>query len=112
MTLKADNSGQFLSFSRAASGISSFTHQEIGNIEGETVFEQDIRFGMNGSIEYGADTSKGTTTAFNSTAFKLRFANSKFSFNGKEIGTGEKDTWYHIVITARPDFKALQCKNI
>lgn len=110
MTLKADNSGQFLSFSRAASGISSFTHQEIGNIEGETVFEQDIRFGMNGSIEYGADTSKGTTTAFNSTAFKLRFANSKFSFNGKEIGTGEKDTWYHIVITADPTSKLCNAK--
>lgn len=110
MTLKSDDSGQFLSFSRATSGNSSFTHQETGNIEGETVFEQDIRFGMNGSIEYGADTSKGTTTAFNSTAFKLSFANSKFSFNGKEIGTGEKDTWYHVVITADPTSKLCNAK--
>lgn len=110
MTLKSDNSGQFLSFSRAASGNSSFTHQETGNIEGETVFEQDIRFGMSGSIEYGADTSKGTTTAFNSTAFKLSFANSKFSFNGKEIGAGEKDTWYHVVITADPTSKLCNAK--
>ena len=110
MTLKADNSGQFLSFSRAASGNSSFTHQEIGNVEGETVFEQDIRFGMNGSIEYGADTSKGTTTAFNSTAFKLSFANSKFSFNGKEIGAGETNKWYHIVITADPTSRLCNAK--
>jgi hypothetical protein len=110
MTLKADNSGQFLSFSRAISGNSSFTHQEIGNIEGETMFEQDIRFVMSGSIEYGADTSKGTTTAFNSTAFKLSFANSKFSFNGKEIGEGEKDIWYHIVITADPTSKLCNAK--
>ncbi|MCI8405257.1 MAG: hypothetical protein HFE49_10225 [Clostridia bacterium] len=110
MSLQSDNSGQFLSFSRMAIGNSSFTHQETGNIEGETVFEQDIRFGMNGSIEYGADTSKGTTTAFNSTAFKLSFANSKFSFNGKEIGSGAKDTWYHIVITADPTSKLCNAK--
>ena len=110
MTLKSDNGGQFLSFSRDAIGNSSFTHQEIGNIEGETVFEQDIRFGMNGSIEYGADTAKGTTTAFNSTAFKLSFANSKFSFNGKEIGSGAKDTWYHVVITADPTSKLCSAK--
>lgn len=110
MTLKADNGGQFLSFLRDAIGNSSFTHQEIGNVEGETVFEQDIRFGMNGSVEYGADTAKGTTTAFNSTAFKLSFANSKFSFNGKEIGTGEKDTWYHVVMTADPTSKLCSAK--
>lgn len=110
MTLKSDNNGQFLSFSRAASGNSSFTHQETGNIEGETVFEQYIRFGMSGSIEYGVDTSKGTTTAFNSTAFKLSFANSKFSFNGKEIGAGETNTWYHIVITADPTSKLCSAK--
>ncbi len=108
--LKSDNNGKFLSFTRAASGNSSFTHQEIGNIEGETVFEQDIRFGMNGSIEYGADTAKGTTTAFNSTAFKLNFANSKFTFNGKEIGSGEKNKWYHIVITADPTSKLCSAK--
>lgn len=100
MTLKSDDSGQFLSFSRAASGNSSYTHQEIGNITGETVFEQDIRFGMNGNIEYGADTSKGTTTAFDSTAFKLSFSNSKFIFNGTEIGSGVTGTWYHVVINA------------
>ena len=110
MTLESDNGGKFLSFSRAASGNSSFTHQEMGNIEGETVFEQDIRFGMNGVVEYGADTSKGTTTAFNSTAFNLSFANSKFSFNGKKIGSGVKDTWYYVVITADPTSELCNAK--
>lgn len=103
ITLGSDLSGKYLSFTRAAVGNSSYVHQKIGNVNEETVFEQDVRFGMNGTIEYGEDVSKGTTTAFNSTAFRLDFTNSKFNFNGKEIGTGANNTWYHIIINAAPD---------
>lgn len=110
MILTADAHGKYLSVTRALSGNSSYFHQLVGNIDSETVFEQDIRFNMNGAIEYGEDTAKGTTTAFNSTAFKLSFANSEFTFNGKSIGAGKKEKWYHIAISADPTSRLCNAK--
>ena len=110
VSINSDSTGKYLSFSRNASGNSSYVHQNIGDIENETVFEQDIRFGMNAAVDYGADTAKGTSTAFNSTAFKLSFSDNKFSFNGADIGVGEKGKWYHIVITADKSSKLCNVK--
>lgn len=44
-------------------------------------------------------------TESTSVGFELSFTDSKFSLNGTEIGTGEKNKWYHIVVTADPTVK-------
>lgn len=110
LTLNSENGGKYVSFIRKGSGNSAYLHQNIGNISGEIVIEQDIRFGMNASFEYGADTSKGTTTAFNSTAFSFRLDNGKFKLNGTEIGSGEHNKWYHIVLSADTTSKKCTAK--
>ena len=55
---------------------------------------------MDASIEYGADTAKGTVTAFNSTAFTLSLSGSAITLNASPVCNGEKNKWYHIEITA------------
>ena len=105
ITLNSDSTGKYLSLTRDLSGNSSYIYNTIGNITSQTVFSQDIRFGMDASIEYGADTAKGTVTAFNSTAFTLSLSNSAITLNGSPVCNGEKNKWYHIEITADPTTK-------
>lgn len=103
MDLKSDALGKYLSLSRAASGNSSAIYNTIGNISGQTIFEQDIRFGINGSISY---VGGGTMTEPLSTAFSFTKTGTNFSFNGKNIyNQAESDTWYHVVINADPTSK-------
>ncbi|MGN0149270.1 MAG: sialate O-acetylesterase [Clostridia bacterium] len=105
ITLNSDNTGKYLSLTRDASGNSSYIYNTVGNITSQTVFSQDVRFGMDASIEYGADTAKGTATAFNSTAFTLSLSGSSITLNGSAVCNGEKNKWYHIEITADPTTK-------
>ncbi|MCI8520972.1 MAG: hypothetical protein HFE50_05710 [Clostridia bacterium] len=100
--LNSDSTGKYLSLTRDAIGNSSYIYNTIGNITAQTVFSQDVRFGMDTVITYGADTAKGTVTAFNSTAFELAFSGAEITFNGNSICAGEKNKWYHIEITADP----------
>ncbi len=100
--LKEDNTGKHLSLSRALSGNSSYFYQTIGDISSQTVFSQDIRFGMSGEIAYG--TGKAVTD-FNSTAFELDFSATGFVLNGSTVCTAETGKWYHIEITADPTTK-------
>ncbi|MDO5398119.1 MAG: sialate O-acetylesterase [bacterium] len=103
--LNSDNTGKYLSLTRDTSGNSSYIYNTVGNITSQTVFSQDVRFGMDASIEYGADTAKGTVTAFNSTAFTLSLSDSSITLNGSAVCNGEKNKWYHIEITADPTTK-------
>ncbi len=105
ITLNSDSTGKHLSLTRDLSGNSSYIYNTIGNITSQTVFSQDVRFGMDASIEYGADTAKGTVTAFNSTAFTLSLSDSAITLNGSPVCNGEKNKWYHIEITADPTTK-------
>lgn len=100
--LASDTTGKYLSFSRALGGNSSYFYQQIGDIKSQTVFEQDIRFGMSGSIVYG--TGK-TVTEITSTAFELGFLSAGFTFNGNTVCAGDEGKWYHIKITADPTTK-------
>lgn len=101
ITLKSDNSGKYLSLSRELVGSSSYINNNIGQITSQTNFEQDVRFGIDGTIAYIG----GNVTESSSVGFELSFADSKFSLNGTEIGTGEKNKWYHIIVTADPTVK-------
>lgn len=102
--LSSDSGGRYLSFSRAASGNSSYAYQTIGNITSQTVFEQDIRFNLNGSIAYGNGKSGSVTTGYVS-AFELAFDGSNLKFNGSTLCAAAKGTWYHIEINADPTSK-------
>ena len=100
MKFAGDNSGKYLSFSRAASGNSMVAYNEIGQISTQTVFEQDVRFGIDGGVSY---VGGGTMTAPDSTAFSFNKSGSELRFNGKTIyNEADSDTWYHIVIHADP----------
>ncbi len=100
MTLGSDSTGQFLSLSRAASGNSSAVYAEIGALTNQTVFEQDMRFGINGSVSF---IGGGTVTAPSATAFTLSYSSGAFTFNGETVCSAASDTWYHIVISAAAD---------
>ncbi len=104
---ESDSTGQYLRLSRALSGNSSYIYQTIGDITSQTVFGQDIRFGMGGNITYG--TGKAVTE-LSSTAFELGFGNSAFTFNGTQVCAGETGKWYHIEITADPTTKLCYAK--
>ena len=67
----------------------------------QTNFEQDVHFGIDGTVSYIG----GNVTESTSVGFELSFYRFKFSLNGTEIGTGEKNKWYHIVVTADPTVK-------
>ena len=88
-------STSFLRYIRNGSGNSAYGYYPIGNMTSETVFEQDIRFGYNGSISY----TGGSPTAVSSTAWTLAFTGSAMTFNGKTIASATKNTWYHIVVS-------------
>lgn len=103
--LNSDDTGKYLSLTRDLAGNSSYIYNEVGNITSQTVFSQDVRFGMDANIEYGEDTAKGTVTGFNSTAFTLSLSGQKFTLNGSTVCNGEKNKWYHIEITADPTTK-------
>lgn len=105
--LKKDSTGKYLNLSRALKGNSSYFYQTIGDISSQTVFSQDIRFGMAGKIAYG--TGKAVTE-FNSTAFELDFSASGFILNGSTVCTAETGKWYHIEITADPTTKLCYAK--
>ncbi|MGM9936169.1 MAG: hypothetical protein ACI38A_02390, partial [Candidatus Ornithomonoglobus sp.] len=107
MYILSDDTGKYLSLSRAASGNSSYVYNEIGSITNQTVFEQDVRFGLDGQIRYIG----GSATAPTSTAFVFAKSGSNFTFNGNTIYTGaEADVWYHIEITADPTTKLAYAK--
>ncbi len=100
MDFSADEGGKYLSFSRDASGNSMVAYNEIGQIESQTVFEQDVRFGVDGSISY---VGGGTMTAPDSTAFSFEKNGSSLLLNGTTIYSGANSgSWYHIVINADP----------
>lgn len=107
INLKSDSSGKFLSLSRNLQGNSSYFYQTIGDISSQTVFCQDIRFGMSGSIVYG--TGKAVTE-FTSTAFALGFSASGFTLNGDTICAAQTGKWYHTEITADPTTKLCYAK--
>ena len=101
VVLKSDNGGKYLSLSRELTGNSSYINNNVGQITSQTNFEQDVRFGIDGTVGYiGGNVIEST-----SVGFELSFTDSKFSLNGTEIGTGEKNKWYHIVVTADPTVK-------
>ena len=61
-----------------------------------------MRFGIDGTIGYiGGNVTESTS----SWSLNCLLTDSKFSLNGTEIGTGEKNKWYHIVVTADPTVK-------
>ncbi|MBR0470874.1 MAG: hypothetical protein IJJ55_06640, partial [Clostridia bacterium] len=107
MDLKSDSTGKYLSLSRAASGNSSFVSNTIGDITGQTVFGQDIRFadGMTGAVEYGVGAKGVNTDISASRAFSLSFDGSKLTLNGTKVCDASADTWYHTEITADPATK-------
>lgn len=105
--LKSDLTGKYFDISRAMNGNSSYTYQQIGNITSQTVFSQDVRYGLNATIAYGNGKD---STSFASTAFELEFASSVFRLNKKEIYTGEKNKWYHIEVIAEPTTKLCMAK--
>ena len=100
--LKEDQSGKYLNLTRELSGNSSYFYHTIGDISSQTVFKQDIRFGMSGDIVYG--TGKAVTE-FSSTAFELGFSSSGFTLNGTSVCTAQTGKWYHVEITADPTTK-------
>ena len=103
MDFKSDETGKFLSFSRAASGNSMVMFNEIGDITSQTVFEQDIRFGIDGAVSY---VGGGSMTAPDSTAFSLEKSGKEIKFNNAVIyDNADPGTWYHIVIHADPTSK-------
>ena len=107
MDLKSDSAGKYLSLSRAASGNSSYVYQMIGNITGQTVFEQDVRFGISGTIRYGG----GSNTSISSEAFAFAKSGSNLTFNGVTLySSASASTWYHIVITADPTTQLASAK--
>lgn len=96
-----DDTGMFLRLTRDAVGNSAYGYNEIGDIKNETVFEQDVRFNADGSIQY----TGGRVTSVSSVAFTLSMDNSKLLFNGKEICSAEKGVWYHACICIDPGTK-------
>lgn len=102
ITLSSDSTGKYLSLTRALSGNSSYIYNTIGDITSQTVFSQDIRFGMEASIAYG--TGKAVTE-FSSNAFELSLSGSSINLNGSAVCSGEKNKWYHVEITADPTTK-------
>ena len=107
MDIRSDATGKYLSFSRAATGNSSFVSNSIGDITSQTVFKQDIRFtsGMTGSIEYGVGAKGVNTDISASRAFQLSFDGSGLGLNGAKICDASAGTWYHTEITADPTTK-------
>ena len=99
--LKSDSTGKYLALSRAASGNSSYIYNEIGDITTQTVFEQDVRFGIDGNITYIG----GSITSPSSTAFGFGKSGSNLTFNGTTLCAGESGKWYHVVICADPTSK-------
>lgn len=96
-----DSSGNYLRYIRNGSGNSAYGYYEIGDISSETVFEQDVRFSGNGNIEY----TGGGTTSISSIAFVLSFDGSNLKFNGSDVCSASKDTWYKAVIHVDPTSK-------
>ncbi len=95
-------SGQYLSLTRNVTGNSSYIYQTIGDISGQTLFSQDIRFGMDTvGIAYGNGKSSSVTDNF-APAFEVTFADSKLSLNGQELCAANQGIWYHIEVTADP----------
>ncbi|MCH5213133.1 MAG: hypothetical protein J1G06_08965 [Oscillospiraceae bacterium] len=103
MHLRSDAAGKYFAVSRAASGNSSAAYNEIGNIMAQTVFEQDIRFGIDGSISY---VGGNTMTDPSSTAFTFAKSGANMTLNGTNIYTSASaNTWYHVIIHADPTSK-------
>lgn len=100
LELLSDATGKYLRITRAGTGNSSTAYNQVGDLTGQTVFEQDIRFNNDGSISYVGLSGSATITAPTSTAFSFELSNSKLAFNGTQIGTGANGKWYHAVICA------------
>lgn len=107
VNLKSDLNGKFLSLSRNLQGNTAYFYQTIGDISAQTVFCQDIRFGMSGNIAYG--TGKAVTE-FGSTAFQLGFSATGFTLNGNTICAAQTGKWYHTEITADSTTKLCYAK--
>lgn len=98
VTLLSDNGGKYMGVTMG-SGNSSYLYNNIGNIDSQTVFEQDVRFGRDCAIRYIG----GSVTSPDSTAFSFAKSGAELSLNGETVlENAETDKWYHIEITADP----------
>ncbi len=101
-----DETGNFIRFTRDASGNSAYGYNEIGSITSQTIFEQDVRFNADGSIRY----TGGRPTSESSSAFSLSMSDGALSFNGEKLCSAEHGVWYHAVICADPTTKKAWAK--
>ena len=71
--MKSDNGGKYLSLSRELTGNSSYINNNVGQITSQTNVEQDVRFGIDGTVGYIG----GNVTESTSVGFELSFTDFK-----------------------------------
>lgn len=102
----SDETGNFLRLVRDAVGNSVYGYNDIGTINSQTIFKQDVRFNVEGNIQY----TGGSSRSISDIAFTLSMSEGRFKFNGTDICAGNRGEWYHIEISADPTTKKTWAK--
>lgn len=108
--LTEEDGKKFIRFTRTTDSGSAYLSNQIEAINSQTLFEQNVRFGIGGADIYYTDGSAPNKVDSEKEAFRLSFNGSEISLNGVKTASASQNTWYHIKVSVSPDTKYVNCR--